>query len=242
MSIEGLKGGPRALRQAPTPEQQDAKLKEVSKMYERQFLGEMMKAMRGTVQESGLVKVSQGEKIFREQLDGEYLDKWADKGGLGLQDMIYSQLIDRYGTQLGIKNPVAKPRGPIALGENSNFTGMPVIPAGAESTSKLTYRFDRGALDDVQLQEPGLGSNLSANSLKAPWDGVLTGSRKLGSDEHLVEVSHTNGLKSQMVFRGLPSPGLQGTSVQAGQTIGVLSPEAKSFFWSVENGPKSVSE
>ncbi|MFN7728627.1 MAG: rod-binding protein [Bdellovibrio sp.] len=242
MAVDGLKGGAMPLRKAFTPEQQEARLKDVSKQYEKQFLGEMLKAMRGTVQEGGLVKVSQAEKIFRDQLDGEHVDKWADKGGIGLQDIIYDQLMDKYGTQLGIKTPVAKPRGPIPLGDKSNFSGTFVQPHGAESKQKVTYRFDRTSLNEVQLQQPGLGSNLSANALKAPWDGVLTGSQRLGSEEHLVEVSHTNGLKSQLVFKGLPSPGLTGTSVQAGQTIGVLSPEAKSFFWSVENGPKSVSE
>ncbi len=244
MGIESLKPGPRALRPTNTPEQTETKLRDAAKAYEKQFLGEMMKAMRGTVQESGFVKVNQAEKIFRDQLDGEHVGAWADKGGLGLQDLIYDQLVERYGSQLGLKAPVAKPRGPIDLTEKSNFTGQLIKPVGAESTSKLTYKFDRRILDSAELQEPqgGLGSGLAANGLKAPWDGVLTGSRKLGSDEHLMELSHTNGLKSQLVFRGLPSPGGIGTAVQAGQTIGVLSPEAKSFFWSLENGPKSVSE
>jgi flagellar protein FlgJ len=242
MGVHGLKGM-QSLRTLPTPEEHDKKLKEVSSMYEKQFLREMVKAMRGTVQESGLIKVNQAEKIFREQLDSEYVDKWSDKGGIGLADLIHQQLVEKYGAQLGLKGHIAKPKGPIAIGENSNYAGFNgrAIQAAAESGKKVTYRFDR-ALANAELQQPGLGSGLGSNALKAPWDGVLTGSRKLGSDEFLVEMTHDNGLKSQFVFRGLPNSVTAGGSVQAGQTIGILSPEAKSFFWTLEHGPQGVSE
>lgn len=238
MTVSSLKGG-LPLRPQTTPEQADQKLRDVSSMYEKQFLREMMKAMRGTVPEGGLVKTSQAEQIFREQLDGEYVEKWGDKGGIGLADLIHQQLLEKYGTRLGLKVPVAKPKGPIALTENSNFTGRTLQPQ-AESGRKLTYRFDRGPA--AELQPPGLGAGLGANAIKAPWDGILTGTRRLGSDEYLMEMSHENGIRSQFVFRGLPSPGLAGASVQGGQTIGILSPEAQSFFWTLENGLQSRSE
>src|SRR5689334_1017490 len=88
----------------------DKKFREVSEMYEKQFLREMTKAMRSTIQESGLVKVNQGEKIFREQLDNEYVEKWGSSGGIGLADMIYDQLLFHYGP----KTPDQRPQGPIA--------------------------------------------------------------------------------------------------------------------------------
>lgn len=241
MSVYGLKGS-MPLRTLPTAEETDKKLKDVSEMYEKQFLREMLKAMRGTVHESGLIKTSQAEQIFRDQLDGEYVDKWGDKGGIGLAGLIHSQLVERYGAKLGLKAPIARPQGPIAMSEKSNFTGRPVQAAGAETGSKTTFRFDRLSGGEAELRNPGLGAGLEANSLKAPWDGVLLGQRQLGSDEMLMDFQHENGLKSQLVFRGMASPGLQGAPVQAGQTIGILSPEANSFFWTLENGPKSVSE
>lgn len=81
----------------------EKKLRDVAKMYEGQFLREMVKAMRGTVTDSGFIKENQAEKIFREQLDQEYTDKWVDRGGLGFQDIIYNQLVEKYGPQLGIQ-------------------------------------------------------------------------------------------------------------------------------------------
>lgn len=61
-----------------TPEE---KLRQVSDYYEKQFMREMLKSMRSTISESGLVKTNQAEKIFRDQLDDEYVDQWNQKGG-----------------------------------------------------------------------------------------------------------------------------------------------------------------
>lgn len=240
MSVGSL-GGAKPLRAMPTPEEQDKKLREVSEMYEKQFLREMMKAMRGTVSESGFIKTSQAEKIFRDQLDGEYADRWGDKGGIGLADMIHKQLVEKYGTQLGLKAPVAKPAGPIGLGETANFTGR-TVPGERAGRGGVTYRFDRDPSAAAEFRAPGLGEGIGRNALKAPWDGVLAGVRKIGTDEHLVELSHDNGLKSRFVFKGMSASGLSDGRVQAGQTIGVLSPEARSFFWTLESGKTSSEE
>ncbi|MNT35078.1 hypothetical protein D3C72_1710910 [compost metagenome] len=82
--------------------------------------------------------------------------------------------------------------------------------------------------------------------MKTPWDGVLLGKQRLGEDQSLVEIEHDNGLKSQMVFKGSLSKVSTGQKLQAGETLGFLSPEAKSLYWSVEQGaatgPDSVSE
>src|SRR5262245_47892062 len=83
-----------------SPEQklkeQDGQLREAAKMYENHFLNEMVKAMRSTVKhDDGLIKQNFGEKIFSEQLDQQYVDGWANKGGVGLADLIYNQLRER---------------------------------------------------------------------------------------------------------------------------------------------------
>jgi flagellar protein FlgJ len=62
----------------------------------------------------------------------------------------------------------------------------------------------------------------------------------------MVEIEHDNGLKSQVVFRGSLSKLSTGDTVQAGETLGVLSAEARSLYWTVEpdkkTGPQTVSE
>lgn len=85
-----------------TQEEQLKKLKDVSDLYEKQFLQQMYKAMKGSTGENGIIPVSQAEKIYTEQLDQQYIDKWSENGGVGFSDLIYKQLIDKYGPQLGI--------------------------------------------------------------------------------------------------------------------------------------------
>ena len=103
-----------------TAEQQEQKLRDVSQLYEKQFLREMVKAMRGTVTESEFMKANQAEKIFKEQLDQEYVEKWGDHGGIGLAKLIHEQLLDKLGPALGIKTPAERAQGPLLLKQNEN--------------------------------------------------------------------------------------------------------------------------
>ncbi len=229
------------LRQPLTPEQQDQKLKDVSKLYEKQFLREMMKSMRSTVTEGGFMPANNAEKIFRGQLDEEYAEKWGDRGGIGLADMIHEQLLDKLGPSLGIKHAPQRPMGPIKLDEKSKQTDpfklqtfhniSKLEPGNAkvtQLTNKIAMKFD--------LQK----ATLMDSEITAPWSGTVLGMKNLGDDENLIEMAHDNGLKSQMVFRGQVEKNLQaaqpqvGSQIEAGQKLGVLSPEAKSFFWNVD--------
>ncbi len=226
MKIQNFKN----LRQPLTPEQQDQKLKDVSKLYEKQFLREMMKQMRGTVTEGGFMPANQAEKIFREQLDDEYVEKWGDRGGIGLADMIHQQLLDKFGPALGIRPEVQKPRGPIKLDEKSLQQNPFKLHSGVNPgrPSKVSMQFD--------LQKMAL----SNNEISAPWKGSVLGVKNLNADENMLEIAHDNGLKSQLVFRGALEKNLQpasfkpGMEIQAGQRLGLLSPEAKSLFWTVD--------
>lgn len=230
--------------QAPVQKSPEEKLQQVSDMYEKHFLGEMLKAMRSTVQEGGFVKANNAEKIFRDQLDSQYVEKWGDKGGIGLSKMIYQQLVDKFGVQMGIKKPIDKPQGPLGVGQKDNFTGLNTRSASRSNSvagqspsqvETLSYRFDR-----VPLEKPELG--VAPAAVQSPWGGMLLNKIALGPDENLVEIGHDNGLKSQIVFKGALSKLSTGQNLQAGDTLGVLSPEAKSVFWNVhQEGPAPES-
>ena len=225
VSGSGASGKFHGLRRFVSPEEQDQKLRDVASKYEQQFLKEMVKAMRGTVQESGLVKTNMGEKIFRDELDQEYINNWSKQGGVGFADIIYNQLIDKYGAQLGIKPPVQKPVGPINFNEKSQFIPRSSMNSSAP-TQKMNFTFQR----DLQL---------TTEALKAPWDGNYLGAQKINDSEYMIGIEHFNGLRSQIVFRGQMQPGLKQGLVQAGETIGLLSPEAKQFSWNVEKNSDS---
>lgn len=224
---------------APVQKAPEQKLRDVSDMYEKHFLREMMKAMRSTVHEGGFIKSNQAEKIFKEQLDDHYVEKWGERGGIGFSDLIYNQLMDKFGVSLGIKAPVSKPQGPLPMDAKSEFRGQSFQHPGKKES--LSYRIDR--------TKPKLDVGREGGEPKAvsvPWDGVLLGKKSLVDDQTMIEVQHDNGLKSQMVFKGSIGKVEVGQKMQAGDTLGFLSPEAKSLYWTVESqietGPETVSE
>ncbi|MCJ8278354.1 MAG: rod-binding protein, partial [Bdellovibrionales bacterium] len=98
-----------------TPQQQmqklDNKLKQAAQMYEKQFLRQMVKAMRNTVSHSEMTKPGMAENIFREQLDEKYVDGWMKTGGTGFSEVIYKDLVNKFFPQLQ-KSPkkMARPK------------------------------------------------------------------------------------------------------------------------------------
>jgi flagellar protein FlgJ len=224
--VNGLKPGAMAMRPKIDPKAMDQKLHEVAALYEEQFMREMVKAMRGTVQESGLIKVSQGEQIYREQLDQNYVNSWSKQGGVGLQDMIYKQLTEKYGPMMGLKKPLQKPEGPVPLDAKSQFAPtFRQTPAG-----KLSIQLSRELL-----------SNSSPEKITSPWSAKLLGVQEINPNEYVVNLDHDNGRKSQFVFRGVLDSQLQGSQLQTepkqlaeGQALGYLSPDAQNFFWNLK--------
>src|ERR1700733_15423656 len=75
----------------------DPKMLEAARGFENQFVRQLISEMRKTVPKDELLPESMTEDIFKEQLDGEYADKWVQNGGIGLADIIYDQLEQRYG-------------------------------------------------------------------------------------------------------------------------------------------------
>ncbi len=68
-----------------------AKLREAANEFEVLLLQQMMKSMRSAGFESGLVKKSEGEKVFRGMLDEQYARLSTHSNGIGLADMIYKE-------------------------------------------------------------------------------------------------------------------------------------------------------
>ena len=73
-------------------------LKDASKEFEAVFIKQMIESMRKTVGEGGLLKKSNGEKIFESMLDEEWAKKLASKGGANsLGEILYRQLSRQMG-------------------------------------------------------------------------------------------------------------------------------------------------
>ena len=69
----------------------DEKLREVADLYEKHFIKEMMKQMKSTLPEGGLIKKNNAENIFQDQLDDQYSSEWNKRGGFGISDLIFHE-------------------------------------------------------------------------------------------------------------------------------------------------------
>jgi peptidoglycan hydrolase FlgJ len=217
-----------SLRPQPTAEEKnkitEEKFREVSELYEKHFIREMMKQMRSTVHESGFIKQNNAEKIFRDQLDDQYADQWGKAGGIGLSGIIYDQLIQKYGEKMGLKQPVDRPQGPLELNKNSNFIGATKsIKEQASNSDPVTFKFET--------------SGEQKSEIKNPWAGTLLDKKYLEMDQMQYRIKHDNGLESLISTRGTGlGPDLQlslGDRIQSGQQLGWAS-AASPLFWTVK--------
>jgi len=213
----------------------DEKLHQVAEMYEQHFIRSMMKEMRATVQEGGFVKASNAEKLFRDQLDDQYAEQWTKSGGIGLSKMIYEQLIDKYGTKMGLKQPVDKPLGPLPIDQKSQFTGAQMAPQAAPSKAVMPGEISPKSGQPVTFtfQSPPD----QKTELKNPWVGVLLDKKYLEMDQMQYRIKHDNGLESLIMTRGT-GLGMEqklspGDTIAAGEQLGWVS-SASPVYWTVK--------
>lgn len=208
----------------------DGQIRDASQMYENYFLGEMVKAMRSTVQrDGGLMKPSFAEKIFEGQLDQQYVEGWTKKGGIGLADMIHQQISEKYQATAGAGGkrvfnlkgamPIAPKQEPHSIPPADSMQ-MKAIPPGPQS--KLEYRFE--------VPNP----SGAAYEAQAPYVGTVLESRTLGEGWNLVKLDHGQGVVSELTFPGsLPEIG-HGTGVEAGQKLGTLDSSRPVLAWKLD--------
>ena len=73
-------------------EKKDKELRQACAAFEGMFMDMMMKTMRKATMESSLIKKSNGEKIFTEMLDQQYVDILAKTPDSGLGVSLYQHL------------------------------------------------------------------------------------------------------------------------------------------------------
>ncbi len=182
----------------PNADNRDPRIMKAAQMYEGQFLREMVRQMRKTVSEAGVIKTNTAEKIFREQLDDEYVDQWVNvKGGVGLSNLIYDQIVDRYGQQLGIQ----KPDGP--LNPKNDLKVKSLKPT---DTKGMSIKLD--------------GDQASIHS---PWSGKVVQSFRTPDGNQTVKINHPNGLNSLFRFMGEAKENLSQKEINAGDIIGMTT-------------------
>jgi Rod binding domain-containing protein len=206
--------------QKPTGDQ-DKKIMEAAKMYEQQFMQEMQKAMNKTVVPTE--KRSMAQEVFKGQLDQQYLQQWSDSGGVGLADLIYSQIKERYfgaGNGGAIKAPGAmplpRPQGPLPTNPKT------VVPQAD----------DKGLNFKIEAESKSGANGQDLSQVTSPWDGVVKNKSRVGNI-NLLTLQHEGGINSRVAFSGPPSAISEGESVAAGAPIGQLNAGEDQIQWRV---------
>ncbi len=235
---------------APPPMVRDKRVLDAAKMYEKYFLGQMMKAMRSTVHRSDLEKQSMGEGIYRDQLDDQYVDTWGERGGIGLADMIHDELIGKAEMmkmrRLAMKAAKGKVRTPMALTDRDvlkvrKLPGVKTEGAGGASTIETVL---------VSLEKSTARAADGPESVRSPWSGRITklesadGKVVIGL-ETAIEVKESSTVdakaayvaekseparKVELAFDGVTFQVNKGDVVKAGQTVGHLGRGARGIL------------
>jgi len=191
----------------------DPRLLDASRMYEKQFLREMVKAMRATVGSSEFTKPSMAEDIYRGQLDEQYVEVWSEQGGIGLADLIYNEVQEKH---LNGKRREERNQGPLQLSDRDLLRVAKFRESPKEQTA-LRVELKSG-------QEPA--------RITAPWDGKLVAKQQDGGRTTVI-LEHENNLRSAFTFDGVPTSAEPGSRLKSGSALGILNPDAGHFVWNV---------
>jgi murein DD-endopeptidase MepM/ murein hydrolase activator NlpD len=95
--IKSLNQNP--LNAASVSGKNQAELKKVAEEFEAIFIGQLLKVMRETIEESGMEGGGFGKGIYTDLFDQEIALSMARRGALGIGDIIYKSLADKEGFQ-----------------------------------------------------------------------------------------------------------------------------------------------
>jgi flagellar protein FlgJ len=212
--IKNISNNPQATQE--TKDSRDPRIMAAARMYEQEFLKEMVTAMRQAVPKSEYTKESMGEKIFNDQLYDQYVEQWSNVGGVGLSDLIYDQVLEKFGPQQKIE----RPKGPISTENHKTFQ----IENKTQGANGQT-----GAM----LLQVTPQKNSEDSKILMPWKGEITSIQNLESGEKAAFVKHENGLRSTFLFKGTLAANKKDFS--PGEALASLSGENKNFLWKLDN-------
>jgi len=207
-------------------DQRDPRLLEAARMYEKQFLREMVKAMRSTVMESDFVEHSQGEKIFREQLDDQYVDQWGSTGGVGLADLIYQNIEERFGSSVKLPPRKNFKLGPMPIGpQTGRATAINPTSEGLEIKFRATSKEPN---QGIGSKEPNQGIDSKEPVTSPMGEGTLLAHGSINESERWAKIAHPNGLVSELKFKGDLNPELiSNNEIKTDTILGWIRPNTE---------------
>jgi murein DD-endopeptidase MepM/ murein hydrolase activator NlpD len=138
-----LEGSVRAA-QGASGDKRQSELKKVSQEFEAIFIAQMLKVMRETIEESGLLEGGFGSSIYTELFDQEVSLSFARRGTLGISDLLYRSLVDNLPQdgEEGEKQKIGKTTGAERLDNMDNPIADLQLPVQAPVSSGFGVRTD----------------------------------------------------------------------------------------------------
>lgn len=127
--------------QSSSGEKQKSELKKVAQEFEAIFIANMLKVMRETIEESGLMEGGFGKSIYTELFDQEVSLNIAKHGALGISDLLYRNLsADKTSDKKESSQPVTSDPEP----------GLQPAPQASPGDSGISDKPER-VISDLQL-------------------------------------------------------------------------------------------
>lgn len=205
----------------------EPRVMEAAKMYEIYFLNQMMKAMRGTVQYSDKSKPSMGEGIYREQLDDQYVNTWADQGGVGLAELIHDDMVGKWNTIKEMKEKKKAGHKPMPLTDR-DVLGLRNLPSTRAGEQRVLVSL--GTINSPK--DP-------PNQVKVPWECDVESVNSTDGKTSL-RVRTLDGRSVVIAWDGVPVFVRSGDHLKPSQTVGELAKAARGIL--VTTGPTARSE
>lgn len=200
----------------PSKENRDPKMLDAARMFENQFLRQMITQMRRTVPESEFMPESGVQKFYKEQMDDQHAENWTQNGGIGLADMIYNQLQDKIDSKR-MRAYAKQPGEVLPLKNERPVAAAPVSFKKTENEkSGLVDLISRRDKDMFMLKKTNQGLFIKSKDplpehvdVRVPMNGTVLQAAALGEGKQMVIVGHDQGLKTQYVHTGenLVQPG-----------------------------------
>lgn len=195
----------------PKPRQERIpQLEQAAKAYEQMFLNEMVKAMRQATPKAEETSMAVG--VYEDQMYDNYVEEWANQGGVGLSNLIYDQMMEKFGNMIRQQQT---PKGPVHQNEKVDVKKI------ERSPDAMLFRMQ----PSMEQKDP--------MALTLPWGGKVVSSQRTENSQNALHVEHDNGLKSTFLFQGSAIAHDPSRVLEAGERLGIAAPGAHEIIWKI---------
>ena len=154
-----------------------AELRKASREFEAVFMAEVLKGMRATVAKEELFHGGPGEDLFESMLDDEIAKRLAEKGNMGIGELLYQDLARRF----GVGQETNSKSGPVDTRINKP---IPLHPGegvkGEDSGRSIPLHADLGttAAHSDGVRQPDVDIRAQLQLLRRQANGALEATLK----------------------------------------------------------------